>query len=401
MTSIEITKGIYYVGVNDRTTSKFESIWPLPYGVSYNSYVVKGSEKTALIDGVEISHAYQQIGKIKKICGDIKLDYLVVNHMEPDHSGAIISLMNIFPELQIVGNSKTIEMLNGYYGITDRTITITDGQEIDLGCKTMKFFLTPMLHWPETMMTYIPQDKVLFSGDAFGCFGALNGGIIDEEMDTTIYHSEMIRYYSNIVGKYGTPVQKALAKLNGISIEYICATHGPVWHKAVAQAIETYDLLSKGESEKGVVIAYGSMYGNTEEMVEILARELSVRGIRNIRIHNVSYTDESYVLRDIYRYKGLIVASPTYNGNIFPKIESLLKSLVLRSVNNKIFARLGSYTWAGVGTKTIDATVEKLNFNIIGSPIELKQGKTDDLYGQCEALADEFAKALLGDQSIS
>ena len=395
MTSIEITKDIFYVGVNDRTTSKFEGIWPLPYGVSYNSYVIQGNDKNALIDGVEISRAYQQIDKIRQICQDIKLDYLVINHMEPDHSGAIRSLMGVFPEMQIVGNTKTLEMLKGFYGISERTIAVADGDRIDLGGKTLQFFLTPMIHWPETMMTYIPEGKVLFSGDAFGCFGALNGGVVDTELDTDVYYPEMIRYYSNIVGKYGLPVQKALSKLSSLPIEYICSTHGPVWHKHVADTIDTYNRLSKGTSEKGVVIAYGSMYGNTEEMVEILARHLSLCGIKDIKIHNVSYADESYILRDIYRYNGLIVASPTYNGHLFPKIESLLKSLTLRGVCNKKFARLGSFTWAGVGTKTIDSIVEKLKFDIIGDPIEMKQGGIGaNISDQCEALAKEFAEAL-------
>lgn len=299
-----------------------------------------------------------------------------------------------FPDMQIVGNAKTLEMLNGFYGISDNTIAIADGDEIDLGGKTLKFFLTPMLHWPETMMTYAIEDKVLFSGDAFGCFGALNGGIVDKEMDTALYFPEMIRYYSNIVGKYGMPVQKAIAKLQGVTIDYICSTHGPVWHKQAGEVVALYDRLSKGIGEEGVVIAYGSMYGNTEDIIEILARELALCGIKNIRIHDVSHSDKSYILRDIYRYNGLIVAAPTYNGSLFPEMESLLKALVNRGVTNKIFARASSFTWAGVGTKTIDALLEKQKFTTIGAPIEMKQHNIDTIAGDCRSIAKEFADAL-------
>ena len=259
MLTKKITDGIYYVGANDRTTTRFEGLWPLPYGVSYNSYLVAGNDKTAIIDGVEISHAFEQIAQIKKILHDNAPDYLIVNHMEPDHTGAVQTLRAAFPNLTIVGNAKTIDMLKGYYGICDGTLTVADGDTIDLGGKTLKFALTPMVHWPETMMTYAVENKTLFSGDAFGCFGALNGGIIDEEMDTSLYFPEMTRYYSNIVGKYGLPVQKALQKLSGVAVDYICSTHGPVWHSQAAEVIGIYDRLSKGESENGVVIAYASM----------------------------------------------------------------------------------------------------------------------------------------------
>lgn len=394
MLTKKITDGIYYVGANDRTTTRFEGLWPLPYGVSYNSYLVAGNDKTAIIDGVEISHAFEQIAKIKEILHNNAPDYLIVNHMEPDHTGAVQTLRAAFPNLTIVGNAKTIDMLKGYYGICDGTLTVADGDTIDLGGKTLKFALTPMVHWPETMMTYAVENKTLFSGDAFGCFGALNGGIIDEEMDTSLYFPEMTRYYSNIVGKYGLPVQKALQKLSGVAVDYICSTHGPVWHRQATEVIGIYDRLSKGESENGVVIAYASMYGHTEEMVEAFARMLAEEGVRNIRIHNVSYADESFVISDIYKYKGLVIASPTYNGSVFPRIDSLLKSLALRGVGGKVFARLGSFTWAGAATKTIDSMTEKLKLTVVGNPVEIKQSCTADTVEACRTLAKEFAEAL-------
>ena len=394
MISTEIVKGVHYVGVNDRTTTRFEGIWPLPYGVSYNSYLVCGAQKNAVIDGVEVSHCFKQIDRIKEIKQDIKIDYLIINHMEPDHSGGVVALCREFPEIKVVGNAKTADMLKGYYGLEKNVVVVADGDCIDLGGKTLQFHLTPMIHWPETMMTYLVEDKMLFAGDAFGCFGALNGGIVDTEMDTSGYYPEMTRYYSNIVAKYGLFVQKALAKFADVPVDYICSTHGPVWHDELKKVIGVYDKLSRGESEDGVVIAYASMYGNTEEMVDVVARQLTVNGIKNIKVHNVSYSDESFILRDIYTYKGLIVMSPTYNGCAFPKIEALLSSLQLRATSGKVFACAGSFTWASAAVKRINAMVEKLKFTHVDGDVEMKQGMSGDVAEKCRALADRFAAEL-------
>lgn len=394
MISTEIVKGVHYVGVNDRTTTRFEGIWPLPYGVSYNSYLVCGAQKNAVIDGVEVSHCFKQIDRIKEIKQDIKIDYLIINHMEPDHSGGVVALCREFPEIKVVGNAKTADMLKGYYGLEKNVVVVADGDCIDLGGKTLQFHLTPMIHWPETMMTYLVEDKMLFAGDAFGCFGALNGGIVDTEMDTSGYYPEMTRYYSNIVAKYGLFVQKALAKFADVPVDYICSTHGPVWHDELKKVIGVYDKLSRGESEDGVVIAYASMYGNTEEMADVVARQLAVNGIKNIKVHNVSYSDESFILRDIYTYKGLIVMSPTYNGCAFPKIEALLSSLQLRATSGKVFARAGSFTWASAAVKRINAMVEKLKFTHVDGDVEMKQGMSGDVAEKCRVLADRFAAEL-------
>lgn len=394
MISTEIVKGVHYVGVNDRTTTRFEGIWPLPYGVSYNSYLVCGAQKNAVIDGVEVSHCFKQIDRIKKIKQNIKIDYLIINHMEPDHSGGVVALCREFPEIKVVGNAKTADMLKGYYGLEKNVVVVADGDCIDLGGKTLQFHLTPMIHWPETMMTYLVEDKMLFAGDAFGCFGALNGGIVDTEMDTSGYYPEMTRYYSNIVAKYGLFVQKALAKFADVPVDYICSTHGPVWHDELKKVIGVYDKLSRGESEDGVVIAYASMYGNTEEMVDVVARQLAVNGIKNIKVHNVSYSDESFILRDIYTYKGLIVMSPTYNGCAFPKIEALLSSLQLRATSGKVFACAGSFTWASAAVKRINAMVEKLKFTHVDGDVEMKQGMSGDVAEKCRVLADRFAAEL-------
>ncbi len=392
----EFIEGIHYVGVNDRTTSRFEALWPLPAGVTYNSYIVKGTDKTALIDGVEISACEKLRDHIKTVLGNKAPDYLVINHMEPDHTGSIKVLRSFYPEMTIVGNAKTLEMVKGFYGIEDNTLKVADGDTIDLGGMSLRFTLTPMVHWPETMMTYVEEKGVLFSGDAFGCFGALTGGITDTETDIEPFIPEMYRYYSNIVGKYGAFVQKALAKLSSLKLNYICPTHGPVWHDDIARVTAIYDSLSKYEAETGVVIVYGSMYGNTEEMAEAIASRLAENGIKKIRIHNASYSHLSYILSDIFRYKGLIIGAPTYSNTLFPPIEAVVQAVKTRDIKNRVTASFGSYTWAPQAVKRINAVLEeaKLLNGDITSP-QAKQAPNATDIAECQALADAVATQLL------
>ena len=391
-----ITDGISYVGVNDRTTHRFEALWPLPAGVSYNSYIVKGSSKTALIDGVEISECDKLLTNIREIAGTETPDYLVINHMEPDHSGSIKVLRSFFPEMTIVGNAKTLEMVKGFYGIEDNLLKVADNDTIDLGGLTLTFKLTPMVHWPETMMTYVNERNVLFSGDGFGCFGAINGGVIDSETDVEYYIPEMYRYYSNIVGKYGVFVQKALAKLKDLKIDYICSTHGPVWHDEVKRIGGIYDKLSRYEAETGVVIVYGSMYGNTEEMAEAIASRLAEKGIKNIRVHNASYSHLSYILSDTFRYKGLIIGAPTYSNTLYPPIESVMQAIKTRELKNRVVATFGSYTWAPQAVKRINSVLEEakmLTPDMVS--VEAKQAPSAKTLADCAALADSVASQLL------
>lgn len=390
----EITKNVHYVGVNDRTTERFEGLWPIPNGVSYNSYIVKGTEKTALIDTVEIGSIRDLFHSIFSENGEEKIDYVVINHMEPDHSGGINAVLAAYPDAKLVGNKQTIAMVKGYYHIPDdRFLEIGDGSTIDLGGKTLRFILTPMVHWPETMMTYIEEDGILFSGDAFGTFGALNGGVVDYEMETGWYDNEMYRYYSNIVGKYGRFVQKALAKASDLDIKYICSTHGPVWHDRISEIVGIYDKLSKYEPEAGVTIIYGSMYGNTAEIAEEIARQLAVRGIKNIKIHNAAKASLSDMISDAFRYEGLIIGSPTYSMRIFPPVEQFLIAMETREMKNKVMATFGSFTWASAAYKQIIEHVKKCNLDIVGS-IEMKHSASADIYRQISELADNFVKAL-------
>ena len=390
-----ITDNIYYVGVNDRNKSLFEGLWPLPNGVSYNAYLID-DEKTCLIDTVEVDFFTQFIEHIQEVIGDRPVDYLVINHMEPDHSGSIALIKKYYPNIQIVGNKKTFQMMEGFYGITDGTVEVKNGDTLALGRQTLSFVLTPMVHWPETMVTLC--GKVLFSGDAFGCFGALNGGIIDAQINCDTYWLEMERYYSNIVGKYGTPVQNALKKLAGVPLDYICATHGPVWHEHIEKVMAIYDRLSKYETEPGLVICYGTMYGNTERAAEVIARAASDAGVKNIVVYNVSKTHHSYIIRDVFRYRGLIVGAPTYNTALYHEMDVLLSELAGKDIKNHLLGWFGSYGWASKAVSEIQRwNDERLHFEAVGQPVEIKQSLTAETKAQCEALGRAMAERLKGD----
>ena len=393
MNITEILPGIHYVGVNDRTTTRFEGLWSLPHGVSYNAYLV-ADEKVALIDTVEEAFGSRLFENIRETIGDRPIDYLVVNHMEPDHSSSIRALRLLYPDIRIVGNAKTLQMIQGFYGIDTGTLEVKEGDTISLGAKTLSFYMAPMVHWPETMVTWCAEAGTLFSGDAFGTFGAIDGGITDSQLDPSRYWDEMRRYYACIVGKYGAPVQKALQKLSGLPIETICSTHGPVWQQEIGRVIGIYDQLSRYEGEPGVVIAYGSMYGNTAQMAEKIARELAVQGVKNIIVYNLSYADISNVIRDIFKYDTLIVGSPTYNGELFPEVGSLLQKISERCIPCRKFAYFGSYTWAGAAVRLLGEFAQKMKWEAICQPTEMKQGYDDQGAQCCTALAKAIAEKI-------
>lgn len=389
----EITTGVYYAGVNDRVTSHFEGLWPLPYGVSYNSYIVKGDSQLALIDTVRIDEVREFLSNIEQIAGDCSIDYLVINHMEPDHSGSIPEVVRAYPDIKIVTNAQAIGMVKGFYHIDDdRFIEVKDGGTLDLGNRTLSFHMTPMVHWPETMMTYLADSKVLFSGDAFGTFGALNGGLIDTEMETDWYFPEMYRYYSNIVGKYGMFVTRALTKLQGLPLEFICSTHGPVWHDRIAEVVDLTSRLAAYKSEPGVTIIYGSMYGNTAEVAELIARELSAAGVRNIKVHNASRSSMSDMISDAFRYQGLIVGSATYSMRLFPPVEQFMNAMETREIKNKTFAVFGSFTWAKSAVlQAFQQYSERMKLPITAS-FAMKQ-TIDDTARRSEGVGKDFRRS--------
>lgn len=395
----EITKGIHYVGVNDRHKHIFEGLWPLPYGVSYNSYII-ADEKIALVDTVEADFFTQYLDNIRSVIGDRPIDYIIVNHMEPDHSGSLTLIKKYYPNAKIVGNKKTFGMMQGFYRVGNDadgdTVEVKNGDTLQLGSHTLAFTLVPMVHWPETMVTLDTTANVLFSGDAFGCFGALNGAYIDAEMNCDIYWDEMLRYYSNIVGKYGTPVQQALKKLAGVKMDYICSTHGPVWHEHIGRVVGMYDRLSRYEGADGLVIAYASMYGNTERAAEVIARAASEAGVKNIIMHDVSRTHHSYIIADIFRYRALILGAPTYNNGLYPQMESLLSELAGRDMKNRLLGWFGSFSWAGKAMKTIGEWNEtRLHFEPVGTPVEIKQSLDEATTRACEELGRAMGERLL------
>ncbi len=389
----EIADKVYYVGVNDRQKVLFENMWPLPYGVSYNSYLI-ADEKTVLVDTVDVCYADIYLKKIEDALKGRPLDYLIVNHMEPDHSGSIRLLRQQYPNVQIVGNKRTFDMLEGYHGITTGLLEVKDGDILEIGHHKLAFYLAPMVHWPEVMVTYDMTDKILFSADAFGTFGTLDGGVIDTELNLDHFWEEMRRYYSNIVGKYGNPVQKALQKLSGLDIQTICSTHGPVWTAHIPEVIKIYDELSRYEGQDGVVIVYGSMYGNTEQMAEAIASSLSAHGVKNIVMHNASKSHSSYIIKDMFKYKAVIIGCPTYCNQLYPEIDSLLQKIEIRELKNRLFGYFGSFSWAGAAVKRLAAFAEKMNWTVVGEPVEQKQGLKQDKYEACWALGKAMAEQL-------
>lgn len=390
----KLTDNIYYIGVNDRTTALFEGLWPLPAGVSYNSYLID-DEKTAVIDCVGPEFFEEHLANMRSVLGNRTVDYIVVNHMEPDHSGALALFRQFYPQARIVGNKKTISMLEGYYSIDGADcIAVADGTTLELGRHTLSFHLTPMVHWPETMVTYDSTSGTLFSGDAFGCFGTLNGTVLDTETDIEPYFPEMRRYYSNIVGKYATPVQNALKKLAAINIKMICPTHGPVWTEAAGRVIAEYDRMSRYEAEEGAVVVYASMYGNTRQMAEEVARGLSEAGIRKIVVHDAARTPLSFILSDIFTYKGLAIGATTYNGDVNPAVKAVLEAVKLREVKHRAMAAFGSFTWAGKAAKTISDFADNMGYTQPAHAVEMKQGFNPAAAKSCRTLGKALGEAI-------
>lgn len=390
----KITDRIYYIGVNDFDKVLFEGLWPLPYGVSYNSYLVV-DEKVALIDTVEAGFEEEFLANVQEAIGERAIDYLVVNHMEPDHSSLIAYMLEKYPSLQIVANAKTVPMLQGYYGTPQERIQVMkEGDSLCLGSCSLSFHMIPMVHWPETMVTWLAEEGTLFAGDAFGTFKAVDDEVIDNDDTFEEYRDEMIRYYSNIVGKYGTPVQAALKKLSGLEIKRICSTHGPVWETSIPQVVALYDKMSRYEVERGVCIVYGSMYGNTAAAADALAMELEARGIpyaiHDLACNNAGELGVSGALRDVFKYDTIVVGSPTYNNGIFPPVETFMKALQARLIKGRRFFAFGSYTWSGASVNLLNAMAESMGYDILGAGLSFPQAYTRE---KCDmsAVADMLA----------
>ena len=383
---MKISERIRYVGMNDMQTVLFEHQWPIPEGVSYNSYLVI-DEKIALIDTAAAAFKDQFLSNIKAEIGDRKVDYLVVNHMEPDHSALQAVIRSEYPDCTIVTNAKAVPMIAGYQGLTDNIKVIKEGECLSLGGIDLQFYMIPMVHWPETMVTWCPEEKTVFSGDAFGCFKAVpEGRLVDGLMD---FKDEMTRYYASIVGKYGQTVQAALKKVSTLEIGRICPTHGPVWEKDIPLVAGLYDRLSASRLERGACIAYGSMYGNTAKAAYAIAEELNDKGF-TVKLHDLCDENYSYALADVFLYDTLIVGSPTYNAGIFPPVQSFMEALKARGVKNRRFAAFGSYTWAGMSVRLLNAYSAEMQFQTVHEGLSFAQG-----YDPAKFRAAEIADSII------
>ena len=391
--SIRITDDIRYVGANDRETDLFEGLWPLPRGVSYNAYLID-DERIALIDTVKGSRFEPWLGRVREALGGRTPSYVIVNHMEPDHSGSLRQLLEVFPSVAIVGNKKTAEFLERFYGIRENVKIVSDGDSLDLGRHKLSFHFMPMVHWPESMATYDAAHRVLFSNDAFGGFGALEGGIFDDEVDLGYFEDEILRYFSNIVGKYSQMVLKAIDKLGKLDIGTVAPSHGPVWRKDPAGIIERYRRWGSHEAEEGVVIAYASMYGNAERMMEAVARGLSNEDVSRIRIHNVSRTHVSYLIRDAWRFRGLILGSPAYDAALFPPMQQLIQLLEHKKLSGRALGIFGTFGWSGGGVSALRDFAARVGWRLVDPVVEARCAPTDDDLAACEELGRSVVGAM-------
>ena len=379
----KVTEDLYWVGGNDRQIELFENIFPLAKGVSYNSYLLL-DEQTVLFDTADYAIGKQFIENVMSVLNGRNLDYIVVNHMEPDHCSLIGELLLHYPDVKIIGNAKTFPMIEQFFSfdLTGKTLTVKEGDTFCSGKHTFRFIMSPMVHWPEAMMTYDEKDKVLFSADAFGTFNALNGNLFNDELDfNREWLDEARRYYTNIVGKYGPQVQNVLKKASSLDIQMICPLHGPVWRSNLNFIIEKYNLWSRYEpEEKGVMIAYASMYGNTENMAEILAVMLAEAGVKNIHMHNISKTHVSELISDSFKYSHIVLASPTYNNGIYPLMDNYLEDMKALSLQNRTIAVLGNGSWAPQATKLISAKIKEMkNMRLLEASVTIKSSLAEEV----------------------
>lgn len=390
----KVTEDVVWVGGSDRRLALFENIFPIPRGVSYNSYLLK-DEKTVLLDTVDRSIADQFLDNLNYALEGRSLDYVIVNHMEPDHCALIRDIVERYPEVQIVGNAKTFTMIDQFFefDLTGKTVTVKEGDTLETGKHKLSFIMAPMVHWPEVMMTYDATDKILFSADAFGTFGALNGCIFADEVNfDRDWLEDARRYYTNIVGKYGAPVQTVLKKASGIEIGMICPLHGPIWRENLSYLLEKYQIWSSYEPEdRGVMIAYASMYGNTENLANVLACKLADAGIRNIAVYDVSNTHVSQLIAESFRCSHIVLAAPTYNGGIYPVMENYLNDMQALAVQKRTFAVLDNGTWASTAGKQMTEKLSGLkDVKILDTKITIKSALKEAQLEQLDTLVDEI-----------
>lgn len=394
----KVTDDIVWVGCNDRRLTLFENLFPIPRGVSYNSYLVM-DEKVTLFDTVDVCALQQFMENIDYVLDGKEIDYLIVQHMEPDHGAGIQEMMRRFPNMKIVANAKTVQMIGQFFELPkeERVVLVKEGDTLTTGTHTFRFIMAPMVHWPEVMVTYEEAEKVLFSADAFGTFGALNGNIFSDELEfDKEWLADARRYYANIVGKYGMQTQALLKKAAGLDIQMICSLHGPIWRENLSYIIEKYDKWSKYEPEdKEVVIIYGSVYGHTEQAVDALAGKLAEKGIRHIAAYDVSTTHVSELISEIFRASHIVLACATYNGGIYPPMENLLNDMKALSVQKRTVALMDNGTWAPTAGKQIVKKLEEMKeMDLLTQQLSMKSVLKNDREAELEAFAQQIVDAM-------
>ena len=394
----KVTDDLYWIGGSDRRLALFENVYPIPRGVSYNSYVLL-DEKTVLLDTVDASISGLFFENLDYVLNGRTLDYLIVNHMEPDHCAVIGDVVRRYPDVKLVCNAKTVPMLKQFFNfpVEDRTAIVKEMDTLCTGKHTFAFVMAPMVHWPEAMVSYDTVDKILFSADGFGTFGAINGNLFADEVNfERDWLDDARRYFINIVGKYGVQVQNLLKKAATLEIKMICPLHGPVWRENLGWFIEKYDTWSSYKPEdQAVMIAYASIYGNTENAAEILASKLADKGVKNIAMYDVSVTDPSVIVSESFRCSHLVFAAPSYNGGIFTKMETVLSELKAHSLQNRTVAIMENGTWAPVaGRQMREIFAGMKNIELLEEGVTIRSAVKEAQEASLEALAEKIASSL-------
>ena len=394
----KVTDDLYWIGGSDRRLALFENVYPIPRGVSYNSYVLL-DEKTVLLDTVDASISGLFFENLEYVLNGRTLDYLIVNHMEPDHCAVIGDVVRRYPDVKLVCNAKTVPMLKQFFNfpVEDRTVIVKEMDTLCTGKHTFAFVMAPMVHWPEAMVSYDTVDKILFSADGFGTFGAINGNLFADEVNfERDWLDDARRYFINIVGKYGVQVQNLLKKAATLEIKMICPLHGPVRRENLGWFIEKYDTWSSYKPEdQAVMIAYASIYGNTENAAEILASKLADKGVKNIAMYDVSVTDPSVIVSESFRCSHLVFAAPSYNGGIFTKMETVLSELKAHSLQNRTVAIMENGTWAPVaGRQMREIFAGMKNIELLEEGVTIRSAVKEAQEASLEALAEKIASSL-------
>ena len=393
-----IVDDIVWIGGDDRTAGLFEGSFPIPEGVSYNSYLIL-DEKTCLLDTCDASIVSKFWSNFRNALDGRKLDYLVIDHMEPDHGAAIMQVLETYPDVIVVGNAKTFKMMENFYHILpEKRLEVKEGDQLVLGRHRLRFVFAVMVHWPEVMFTYDETDRILFSADAFGTFKALSGALYADEVDfDRDYLDEARRYYANIVGKYGSKVQAVFAKLENLPINMICPLHGPIWRgEHIGYIMEKYLLWSTYEPEEnGVVIAYASMYGNTAAVVDKLAILLKNKGVERINMYDVTRTHPSYVVGDAFRFTNIVLAAPTYNNHLHPTMSAVLDDMDIMTVQNRMFSVIGNGSWVPQAPRVIEERMLALkDMTKVGETFVIESSMKPEQMADLERLAEDIVASM-------